>query len=160
MREVGDAMRSPEERDGAVGVFVQPDGRAGEVGPERAFRDLQAAALPTHAVVVADLAGHAADDRARHLFGAERGELDRVEEALDETDAAVDERRTTSALADAITAESFDDAKASEAGQDRVKSAERLRDAVVRALKQIHALLDDEQRRRLAYLLRTGTLSI
>ena len=41
-----------------------------------------------------------------------------------------------------------------------MQSAERLRDAVVKALQQIHALLDAEQRKRLAYLIRTGTLAI
>ena len=42
----------------------------------------------------------------------------------------------------------------------RVTSAERLRDAVMKALQQIHAILDAEQRAKLAYLIRTGTLSI
>jgi hypothetical protein len=41
-----------------------------------------------------------------------------------------------------------------------VKTAEALRDAVVKALGAIHAVLDDEQRKRLSYLLRTGTLVI
>ncbi len=41
-----------------------------------------------------------------------------------------------------------------------MKSAERLREAVFQALSKIHAILDDEQRKKLAYLLRTGTLSI
>jgi len=41
-----------------------------------------------------------------------------------------------------------------------VKSAERLRDAVTKALSKIHALLEDEQRKRLAYLIRTGVLSL
>jgi hypothetical protein len=47
-----------------------------------------------------------------------------------------------------------------EAGASRVRSAERLRDAVTRALKRIHAILNDEQRKKLAYLLRTGALSV
>jgi Spy/CpxP family protein refolding chaperone len=74
--------------------------------------------------------------------------------------AAVDHRRTTAALADAVAAEAFDEAKVKEAAGDRVKSAEKLRDAVVKALGKIHALLRAEQRSKLAYLLRTGTLSI
>jgi len=74
--------------------------------------------------------------------------------------AAVDHRRTTSAFADAIAAEAFDKAKANAAAADRVKSAERLRDAVAGALEKIHALLNAEQRQKLAYLLRTGALSI
>ncbi len=37
--------------------------------------------------------------------------------------------------------------------------AERLSDAVVKALGRIHKLLSPEQRERLAYLIRTGTLA-
>ena len=43
---------------------------------------------------------------------------------------------------------------------ERVKSAERLRDALVKTLERIHALLNPEQRARFAYLIRTGTLSL
>ncbi len=74
--------------------------------------------------------------------------------------AAVDHRRTTSALADAVSAESFDENKAKEATGDRVKSAERVQAAVAKALGRIHALLEPEQRAKLAYLLRTGALAI
>lgn len=74
--------------------------------------------------------------------------------------AAVDNRRSVAAFADAVGGDAFDEARAKEAGEARVKSAERLRDAVVKALGEMHGVLDDEQRRRLAYLLRTGTLSI
>jgi hypothetical protein len=74
--------------------------------------------------------------------------------------AEVDRRRTVAAFADAVAGESFDVAKAGEGGTLRVTSAERLRDAVIKALQQIHALLDDDQRKRLAYLIRTGTLII
>jgi Spy/CpxP family protein refolding chaperone len=73
---------------------------------------------------------------------------------------AVDHRRTTASFADAMGAESFDEAKVTEAADARVKSAERLRGAVVKALARIHAILDSEQRASLAYLLRTGALSI
>jgi len=74
--------------------------------------------------------------------------------------AAVDDRRTTSAFADALGLEKFDEVKAGEGGALRVKSAERLREAVVKALGRIHALLDQQQRTQLAYLIRTGALSI
>ena len=74
--------------------------------------------------------------------------------------AAVDHRRSTSALADAVQGETFDVASATGAANDRVKSAERLRDAVVKALEKIHVILDAEQRGKLAYLLRTGALMI
>ncbi len=74
--------------------------------------------------------------------------------------AAVDDRRTVSAFADALGLDKFDEARAKEGGDLRVKSAERLRDAVVKALGKIHAVLDSAQRAQLAYLIRTGVLSI
>ena len=74
--------------------------------------------------------------------------------------AAVDDRRTVAAFADAIGLDAFDEAKAREGGDLRVKSAERLREAVIKALEKIHALLDPGQRAELAYLIRTGVLSI
>ena len=74
--------------------------------------------------------------------------------------AEVDGRRTLGAFADAVAGSSFDGQRAGEGAALRVRSAERLRDVVVKALGQIHALLDPEQRDRLAYLIRTGTLVI
>jgi Spy/CpxP family protein refolding chaperone len=73
---------------------------------------------------------------------------------------AVDQRRTTSSLADAVAAEAFDESRAKAAADERVKSTERVQTAVVQALGRIHALLKPEQRTQLAYLLRTGGLSI
>lgn len=72
----------------------------------------------------------------------------------------VDRRRTVSAFADAVTGETFDVGKAGEGAKLRVESATRLRDAVMKALREIHAMLDPEKRAKLAYLIRTGTLSI
>jgi Spy/CpxP family protein refolding chaperone len=74
--------------------------------------------------------------------------------------AAVDDRRTTAAFADAVGGETFDESKVTSAAAERVKSAERLKDAVTKALGRIHALLEPAQRAKLAYLIRTGTLSI
>ena len=74
--------------------------------------------------------------------------------------AAVDDRRTVAAFADGLGLEKFDEARAKEGGDLRVKSAERLRDAVIKALGKIHAVLDSGQRAQLAYLIRTGVLSI
>jgi len=74
--------------------------------------------------------------------------------------AAVDNRRSTAAFADGIAGDTFDEAAVNDAAAARVKSAERLRDAVVTALKRIHALLTPEQRGQLAYLIRTGALTI
>jgi Spy/CpxP family protein refolding chaperone len=72
--------------------------------------------------------------------------------------AEVDNRRTVAAFADAVAGETFDAVKANAGGDLRVQSAQRLRDAVLKALEQIHALLNPDQRARLAYLIRTGTL--
>jgi Spy/CpxP family protein refolding chaperone len=73
---------------------------------------------------------------------------------------AVDHRRTVAAFADALTRDMFDSAKAGEGADLRLKSADRLRGAVLKALEQIHAVLNPEQRGRLAYLIRTGALVI
>jgi Spy/CpxP family protein refolding chaperone len=74
--------------------------------------------------------------------------------------ASVDDRRTTAAFADAVAGESFDAAGSAAAAERRVESARRLRDAVVKALGEIHAMLNAEQRETLAYLIRTGALSV
>ncbi len=90
------------------------------------------------------------------------GELARILSELktERAQAEVDQRRTTAAFADALGGEAFDDAKAGEGATLRVQSAEKLRDAVVRALKAIHALLTPEQRKQLAYLIRTGVVTL
>jgi Spy/CpxP family protein refolding chaperone len=73
--------------------------------------------------------------------------------------AAVDDRRTLAALADALSGDSFDESRAAEGAEMRRKGASRLSDAVVKALAGIHALLTPEQRDKLAYLIRTGALA-
>jgi hypothetical protein len=90
------------------------------------------------------------------------GELARILDELktERAQAEVDRRRTLSAFADAVGGATFDQARAKEAADLRVASAERLRDAVTGALSRIHALLDNDQRDRLAYLIRTGTLAL
>ncbi len=74
--------------------------------------------------------------------------------------AAVDERRTIAQFADAISAEGFDENAAREAAKRRAESAERLARAVEKALRDMHAVLDAEQRESFAYLLRSGQLGI
>src|SRR5439155_1105489 len=76
------------------------------------------------------------------------GELARILQELktERAQAEVDGRRTIAGFADAVAGDGFDKAKADEAGSLRVKSAERLRDAVTKALGQIHALLTAERR--------------
>jgi Spy/CpxP family protein refolding chaperone len=72
--------------------------------------------------------------------------------------AAVDDRRTLTTLADVISGETFDEARASQGLDLRSKATARVGDAVVKALGRMHKLLNTEQRERLAYLIRTGTL--
>jgi hypothetical protein len=89
-------------------------------------------------------------------------ELARIVDELktERAQAEVDHRRTVTAFADAVEGTTFNADRAKEGGDLRVKSAERLRDAVIQALSRIHALLDDDQRKRLAYLIRTGVLTL
>ena len=68
----------------------------------------------------------------------------------------VDRRRSLSGFADAVAGPTFDATRAKESAALRVATAERLRDAVTAALGRLHALLDNDQRERLAYLIRTG----
>jgi Spy/CpxP family protein refolding chaperone len=74
--------------------------------------------------------------------------------------AEVDDRRALAEFADAVAGEAFDAAKAASAGERRVQSAVRLRETITRALEGFHALLTPEQRQRLAYLIRSGVLSV
>ena len=74
--------------------------------------------------------------------------------------AAVDNRRSLTELADALAGEHFDAAKAAAAGERRVESSKRLRATLDRSLEQIHAMLNPEQRTRLAHLMRAGILAV
>jgi Spy/CpxP family protein refolding chaperone len=100
-----------------------------------------------------------------HKLGLDERQIAQLARILDElkterAQAEVDRRRTVAAFADAVAGDSFDAAKATEGGDLRVQSGARVRDAVLKALQQIHALLNPEQRVRLAYLIRTGALLI
>lgn len=74
--------------------------------------------------------------------------------------ADVDARRAAAMLADLAAGAEFDQAKAREAADLKVRSAERVRDALVQMLARLHAVLTPEQREKLAYLIRTGTLQL
>jgi Spy/CpxP family protein refolding chaperone len=74
--------------------------------------------------------------------------------------AAVDLRRSLGAFADVIAGETFDDKAVAAAAETRVESADRLKTAVVDALRKTHAMLTPDQRKQLAYLLRSGQLTI
>jgi Spy/CpxP family protein refolding chaperone len=96
------------------------------------------------------------------LEDAQVGELAKILDEIktERAQAAVDHRRTLSAFADAISSDAFDRAKAEAAAKLRLESADRVRAAVVTALGHLHELLNADQRKRLAYLIRTGTLTI
>ena len=97
-----------------------------------------------------------------HLDEHPVAELARILNALktERAQAEVDARRAMAGLADAVAGATFDPQAAGDAATVRVRSAERLRDAVLKALADLHALLDPDQRARLAYLIRTGTLQV
>lgn len=97
-----------------------------------------------------------------NLAEAQVSQLARILNELktERAQAAVDNRRAVAGFADAVAGETFDEGKARGAADDRVKSAGRIRDAVVKALGEIHGILQPGQREQLAYLIRTGTLSL
>jgi len=100
-----------------------------------------------------------------YKLGLDDAQVSELAKILDEikterAQAAVDHRRALSAFADAISGEAFDEAKASSGAALRLQSAERLKGAIVSALGRLHRLLEPAQRERLAYLIRTGTLSL
>jgi Spy/CpxP family protein refolding chaperone len=100
-----------------------------------------------------------------HKLDLNEAQIEELAKILDDlkterAQAAVDQRRSVAAFADALAGEAFDAANAKSAGDLRVKSAERLRDAVLGALARTHAMLDPEQRKQLAYLMRSGALTI
>jgi ABC-type amino acid transport substrate-binding protein len=78
----------------------------------------------------------------------------------DRAQAAVDERRTLAAFADAVAAPAFDEMRAGEAAALRGRSAAELGGALVKALARMHALLDPEQRTAFAALIRSGAITL
>jgi Spy/CpxP family protein refolding chaperone len=118
----------------------------------------------------ADYGGGSFGVRRPLRFLAQRLDLDdkQVEELAyllnelktERAQAAVDHRRSVAGFADVIAGEAFDGDKAGSVATERVKSAERLRDALVKALGRIHALLRPDQRAKFAYLIRTGALTL
>jgi len=94
------------------------------------------------------------------LGEAQVSELARILNELktERAQAEVDERRALTAFADAVSGETFGADQVRAATADRVKSAERVQAQVAKALAEIHALLEPEQRAKLAYLIRTGAL--
>lgn len=93
------------------------------------------------------------DAQVRELAGI----LDRLKNARAQTD--VDWRRSNSDLAQALEGGEFDEPAVRSALDTRGRSAETLRAETLDALKRLHRLLDPEQRRELAYLVRSGGIT-
>lgn len=74
--------------------------------------------------------------------------------------ARVDHKKAVSEIAAALSADAFDASKVKAATEARAASAAEVERAVAKALEQTHALLDAEQRKRLAYLLHTDAITI
>ena len=92
-------------------------------------------------------------------------QVERLARIIDElktqrAQAAVDERRSVGAIADAFLEGELDRTKLQAGLELRVSSAQQLRDAVLEALGNTHAMLRADQRKKLAYLLRSGQIAI
>lgn len=74
--------------------------------------------------------------------------------------AKLDEQRSITGIAGAVAGGEFDRDAAEEALALRVAAAERLKQEVLTTLEKTYDMLDAEQRKRLAYLLRSGQLTI
>jgi Spy/CpxP family protein refolding chaperone len=99
-----------------------------------------------------------------HKLDLDRKQVTELARILDElkierAQVVVDDRRARAEFADAIVGSTFDADKAAAAGERRLQSAAKLRDALQRALASIHGLLQPDQRERFAYLVRTGALA-
>jgi Spy/CpxP family protein refolding chaperone len=73
---------------------------------------------------------------------------------------AVDVRRAAGTLADALEGDALDAARLEDSARLRVEAAKRVQDAVTHALRELHELLDAEQREELASLIRSGALQL
>ncbi len=98
-------------------------------------------------------------------LGLDESQVAELAKILDElkterAQAAVDDRRALTAFAEAVQGESFEEEKSKSAASLRVKSAENLQAAVSRAMARMHAVLNSDQRAKLAHLIRTGALLI
>jgi Spy/CpxP family protein refolding chaperone len=95
----------------------------------------------------------------------DEGQVDKLAAILDDlkterAQAKVDHRRAVSAFADAFVSDELDREKIEHAAQERADSARKVEAAVVVALERTFAMLTPEQRKRLAYLLRSEALQI
>ncbi len=79
---------------------------------------------------------------------------------LERAQAEVDLRRAAADLADAVEAGEFARARVESAGATRLAAAQRVQQAIARALEELHALLDSEQREKLAASIRARDIAL
>jgi len=91
------------------------------------------------------------DEQVRELVAI----LDRLKTAYGQ--ARLDRERSMSEVAAVFSAAEFDQSRVGTALQARTRSSETLNAELLVAIRDIFALLDDEQRREFSYLLRSGT---
>ena len=84
--------------------------------------------------------------------------LERVK--IERAQAEVDLRRAASEIADALEGDEFDLERAQKVTDLRLEASRRVQDAQRRALEDLHRLLDADQRRRLATVIRSGSLKL
>jgi hypothetical protein len=84
--------------------------------------------------------------------------LDRVK--LERAQAGVDRQRAASEIAEALEGQEFDRERAERVRSLRLEASRRVQDALGRALEDLHRILDEDQRRRLATLIRSGALKL
>jgi hypothetical protein len=96
------------------------------------------------------------------LDDAQTARLARVLERLklERAQAALDLRRGAADLADAVEASELAREALGAAGELRLGAARRIEAAVSAALAELHAMLEPDQRARLAELIRTGAIRI
>jgi hypothetical protein len=95
------------------------------------------------------------DEQQRRRIAAvlERLKIEREQGALDQ-------KKTVAGLADLVTREDVSIDELRKALAPRVQSTENLQMAIARAVQEIVALLDSDQREEFAHLLRSGALKL
>lgn len=94
------------------------------------------------------------DEQSAHLARI----LERLK--LERAQASLDLRRAAAELADVLEAAEFPREKVAAANALRADAARRVETAVAAALQELHALLEPDQRARLAEFVRTGVIRI
>ncbi|MCP4499278.1 MAG: hypothetical protein GY822_04840 [Deltaproteobacteria bacterium] len=73
---------------------------------------------------------------------------------------SLDTQRTVGGFADTLLQGDLDGEKIRQLAAERVKSQEKMAAATVQCLERTHVLLDDEQRKSLAMLMRSGAITL